>query len=361
MDCSRPSAKKPSLPTVNEPLLQMPSTVRDLILVLETYFEPETSLRTVWFAVLVIWSLAPILRMHHLQNMARRVRESAWTRCLLPILVQIFSIDGDSMLTEEEIYGLYRDLPQLTDLLDSEAAMVIPEAPISLCTSRTECIFCRSHYNEQATLRRTKSPRIVKIVSEKLTISTGFMYPAHCPRCLANYFPDCYTLRNPDNQQRQQYMEFDAKYLSVSKHGVYAARRVAVMQEHAVFRLHAGWSAFAMWIKDQSPTQEEVLTVRQSQRLYVEHLGRKLLRLHDKTTIGLPPHANTQELAGAIRDILGQGGGRIEAAIQHGCAECTHHKRYRADLLRENVRLPNNAEDRVADVHELVGHLLSVA
>jgi hypothetical protein len=49
----------------------MPATVRDLILVLDSYFEPDTPLRVAWFAILVVWSLTPVLRLHRLQNMAR--------------------------------------------------------------------------------------------------------------------------------------------------------------------------------------------------------------------------------------------------------------------------------------------------
>jgi hypothetical protein len=253
------------------------------------------------------------------------------------------------MLTEGEIYGIYDDLPQLSEIIDAENSSTIPQPPLNLCTPRVECVHCRSAYDERATLRKNETPRIVKIVTESLTISNGFMFPAHCPRCLASYFPDCYTLRLEPGR-RMQYFEYDATYLSVSKHCVYVSRKVAVMQERAVFRLHAGWSAFAMWINELPRSPGEILTVRQSQRLYVEHLGRKLLQLHNKTEAGLPPHPNTQDLASSIRDIIGQDGGRIEAALRHGCINCTHHKRYRADLLREGVVLRNGAEDTVADV-----------
>jgi hypothetical protein len=188
----------------------------------------------------------------------------------------------------------------------------------------------------------------VKVLTQQLTLVPGIVFPAHCRCCCTNYFPDCYRVGRND---RRQFLEFDTKYLRISKHGVWTESTIAKMQEQAVLQMHAGWSSFALWINDSSQNEKQVLTTRQSQRLYVENLAQKLLVLHQKQDASLPAHPNTQQMPGAIRDLLGKDGGRIPISMEHGCLECTHHKRYREDLIREGVRF-ELAGNCIADLQD---------
>ncbi|KAF7342706.1 hypothetical protein MSAN_02028500 [Mycena sanguinolenta] len=103
-----------------------------------------------------------------------------------------------------------------------------------------------------------------------------------------------------------------------------------------VHRFHAAWANFAEWVNDSTCSTRK-FTYRQSQRLFVEHFARRLLLFHNKPNFSCEAHPSTRLLAEAVRATIGVNGGVLEAAMSHGCMDCTHLKRYRADLIAQGV------------------------
>ncbi|KAJ6450131.1 hypothetical protein C8R47DRAFT_1204725 [Mycena vitilis] len=156
-------------------------------------------------------------------------------------------------------------------------------------------------------------------------------------RCRADYFPDRVTYRDAQNGRLQR-LELSTNYLRVSKHGIWVHREIALSQEHSLNRFHAGWSNFAEWVNDSTRSKRK-LTYRQSQRLFVEHFSRRLLLFHARGNFTCEAHPSTRLLAAAVRATLGANGGVLDAAMKHGCTDCTHLKRYRSDLIAEGAIL----------------------
>lgn len=114
------------------------------------------------------------------------------------------------------------------------------------------------------------------------------------------------------------------------------------MQEKATARFHSGWSNFAEWMNDTTHDRH-FLTYRQSKRLFIKYMGRRLLVAHHKSeTFTCPPNTTTDLLCEYIRDAIGKDGGTIASSMSHGCLDCTHTKRYREDLVDEGLIFDNN-------------------
>jgi len=112
-------------------------------------------------------------------------------------------------------------------------------------------------------------------------------------------------------------LEHDATYIWISKHDIWAHRKIAVAQENALLRFHAGWSNFADWIND-TVTGDNIFSC--------------------------PAHLSAQLLARSVRNVIGHNGGSIASSMKHGCMDCTHQKRYRSDLINEGAILENSVD-----------------
>lgn len=168
------------------------------------------------------------------------------------------------------------------------------------------------------------------------------------------------TYIGPDGSRIER-LECNTDFLRVSKHGIWVHRKVAVAQEKAVARFHSGWSNFADWINETTKDSQK-LTYRQSKRLFVEHFGRRLLLVHGKQdTFTTSANASTDILTSDLRDVLGCDGGSIVSSMHHGCQDCTHKKRYKADLIAEGAVFGENATDladspeHIEDFEDLTG------
>ncbi|KAJ7237135.1 hypothetical protein C8J57DRAFT_1479079 [Mycena rebaudengoi] len=142
-------------------------------------------------------------------------------------------------------------------------------------------------------------------------------------------------------------MEYDAAYLRVSKHGIWMDRRIALAQENAILRFHSGWFNFAEWLSDTIGALPKV-TTRQSQRLYFEHFSRRLIISHGlQAAFMVPAHSSAHVLAESVRDTVGRNGGLVAGAMDHGCTNCTHLKRYTSDFVAEGAVLGGSNDDVV--------------
>ncbi|KAJ7679922.1 hypothetical protein B0H17DRAFT_1206314 [Mycena rosella] len=213
------------------------------------------------------------------------------------------------------------------DLAGPSPNSPFPVPRIILCTSRQSCIFCPAVWVLDESFRWLKADLLI----------------AHCTSCRADYHPDRITYKD-DNTRRLQRSEMTADYLRVSKHGIWVHRKIALSQENSLHRFHAGWSNFADWLNDCTPDSGRKFTYRQSQRLFIEHFSRRLLHFHKQENFACEAHPSTRLLAEAVRAAIGVNGGVLDAGMTHGCAGCTHLKRYRSDLIAEGAILGHNQE-----------------
>ncbi|KAJ7221190.1 hypothetical protein C8J57DRAFT_1254047 [Mycena rebaudengoi] len=89
-------------------------------------------------------------------------------------------------------------------------------------------------------------------------------------------------------------------------------------------------------------------STRQSQRLYFEHFSRRLIISHGlQAAFTVPAHSSAHVLAESVRDTVGRNGGLVAGAMDHGCTNCTHLKRYTSDFVAEGAVLGGSNDDVV--------------
>ncbi|KAI1784902.1 hypothetical protein LXA43DRAFT_1119741 [Ganoderma leucocontextum] len=306
----------------------MQSTSRDLTFILQTYLSPD-------------FTLDP--RQPALTGWSKSLQRSLQNAAQDDISFENSTEEG---LGEEEAedtsQGMHHNVNLLYDLLGISpnaitAPSILPLPPLVLCTTHVECIICDAAQPRHS-LRRRILPQTVKVLTSDLRWREAALYIAHCIDCQADYYPDSITYpMAPNSRARRQRFDYTTRYLRVSKHGIWAERRIAWMQEHTLVRFHTGWSNFANWINDLLP-HEPLITYRQSQCLFLEHFSRRLLIAHGKhENFSIPAHPNSATLAEVVRECIGVNGGVLPSAKYHGCTECTHIKRYYTDLIHEGA------------------------
>ncbi|KAJ7458320.1 hypothetical protein B0H11DRAFT_2061707 [Mycena galericulata] len=339
----------------------MTPTVRDLILILQIFFPGELSLHKALYLLGVIISLYPLLRLHlNQRRQPRQPGRTAWLKSISALLLGAFAQEDThpptwaSGIDRSAEYAAYisQDLSALytmlglnpDDLGAPSPASPFPSTRPLLCTTRLSCVFCPvADLNIIPTLRRREKPQNVWVLDEGFHWVQADLLIAHCASCHSEYYPDAITYRGADGRRRQR-LESTPQYLRVSKHGIWAHRRIVLFQENALDRFQAGWSNFADWL-NASTRSEKKLTYRQSQRLFIEHFSRRLLCFHQKNdNFSCSAHPSTRMLSEEVRAAIGVNGGCLPAAMTHGCADCTHVKRYHCDLVNEGVILEPNID-----------------
>ncbi|KAJ7128728.1 hypothetical protein C8R44DRAFT_615596 [Mycena epipterygia] len=331
----------------------------NFILVLQLYFAPEFSLPRAFYVLTVLVATYPLFRLHRNQLLEpRQPQETAWLRSIVAIVARAFNSENEHphFPPEDDDLGpnlsqrVCQDLNQLYHILgiDDSSTELFPEPHMILCTTRLHCMFCPNE-GHAPTLRRHDKPQQVRLLDNRFRWVKAELYVAYCAKCRAEYYPDRVTYHaDGSTRGRIQRLEYTPVYLRVSKHGIWMDRRVALAQENAILRFHSGWSNFAEWLSDTIAVPPRI-TTRQSQRLYFEHFARRLITSHGlEDTFTVPAHSSTQVLADYVRNAVGANGGVVAGAMDHGCTNCTHLKRYAADLLAEGVVLDEN-ENGVVD------------
>ncbi|KAJ6525394.1 hypothetical protein B0H19DRAFT_971314 [Mycena capillaripes] len=337
----------------------MAVSIYNFIVFLQVFFPGGLSLQRTLYVITILVSLYPLFRLH--KNQQREPRQppaTAWFRSIALLISNAFHPERqDSKLWldngpgEEYAQTMCNDLEQLYDFLGiSEQSTAhnnfFPEPRAILLTSRLSCIFCPTSDGVRS-LRRRRKVSTVRLLDSNFRWVEADLFTAYCKVCDAEYHPDRITYRLP-NQPRMQKPEYDAKFLRVSKHGVWMDRRIAIAQENSVLRFRSGWSNFADWLSDTIGDKPRV-TTRQSQRLYFEHFSRRLIDAHGLTnTFCVPSNSASQVIAEMVREQIGLNGGIIAGSMTHGCMECTHLKRYKSDLLASGASLDDRVEG-VAD------------
>ncbi|KAJ6454039.1 hypothetical protein C8R47DRAFT_1228857 [Mycena vitilis] len=332
----------------------MTATVRQLIFILELFFPPELAMQQALHVLAVLISLYPILCLHSNQmNEARRQSpQTGWKKSIHTLLTRAFREEANNVeawttginLAPEYSNYICRDLDRIYTLLglsqtnmDPAAFQFRPPRRI-LTTSRVDCRFCPpGDRNLLPSLRRRagkKPNQHILLLDATYKWVSADLVVARCSKCKADYYPDVITRKVQGSRQRIQLLEYDAEYLCVSKQGTWAHRKIALAQEKAVQRLHCGWSNFADWVNDITEDTNHQLSYGQAQKLFVQHFSRRLLIAHgEASTFTSYAHAPTKFLAAAVRSVIGENGGVIPGAMDHGCMDCTHVKRYGAPAL----------------------------
>ncbi|KAJ7870641.1 hypothetical protein B0H14DRAFT_3573844 [Mycena olivaceomarginata] len=197
-----------------------------------------------------------------------------------------------------------------------------PEPQTILVTSRLPCIFCPASGGIYS-LRRRRKMSTVRLLDSNFRWVKADLFIAYCRACDAEYYPDRITYRLP-NQPRKGRLEYGAKFLRVSKH------------ENSILWFRSGWSNFAEWLSDTVGAKPRV-TPRQSQRLYFEHFALA-------PTFSLTSNSSSQVLANTVREQIGLDDGVVAGAMEHGCMDCTHLKRYKSDLVATGASLGDREE-----------------
>ncbi|KAJ7465829.1 hypothetical protein B0H11DRAFT_1922105 [Mycena galericulata] len=325
----------------------------------------------------VIISLYPLLRLHLNQRRQPRQRtRTAWLKSILVLLRAGFKEDDAhpptwaSGIGRSDEYAEYicRDLGPLYMMLgldpdNLQAPSPPPPFPTPrpvLCTARLSCVFCPVvDLHVIPTLRRREKSQTIWLLDNTFHWVEADLLVAHCASCRADYYPDCITFRDEENGRRQR-LEITPQYIRVSKHGIWVDRKIAVFQEKALDRFHAGWSNFADWLNESTGSKKK-LTYRQSQRLFIEHFSRRLLLFHGKhDDFNCTAHPSTRVLSEAVRAAIGANGGAVPAAMTHGCAECTHLKRYHSDLVNEGAVLGTDIDVAGMPLHGIGDEVCSV-
>ncbi|KAJ3757685.1 hypothetical protein EV360DRAFT_70926 [Lentinula raphanica] len=347
-------------------------TVRAAITFFEMYFPGNTSFETALLALWTILGIFPLITFH--RNQLREPRQpynTAWMRSIADTVAEPLSsivdfldrgwIDLDEV--KECADSLARDAETLFDLLNPEMDPHLAgqlgnlNAKMIICTTYRSCILCTSAPGNTglATLRRRDRLVEVTLLDQDLKWVQAILVVGHCKVCGADYYPDKIVFSS-DNRDglRQQKLIYDAQYLRISKHGIWVHRRIALLQEHAIIHFHSGWSNFATWLSDNIKSTGTAITYRQSKRLYIEHFTRRLLIFHGLSESALlPSNTNSDTFAAHVRDLIGKDGGVIPSAMDHGCADCTHLKRYSTDLVEEGLLVTDARTDTVMGAGDL--------
>ncbi|KAJ6612428.1 hypothetical protein B0H10DRAFT_2280214 [Mycena sp. CBHHK59/15] len=303
-------------------------TLGNFILVLQLYFFHEFSLQRAFYILTVLVATYPLFRLHLNQRREpRQPQETAWLRSIVAILARTFNSGHEHpyFLPEADDLGTHlsqrvcQDLEQLYHILgiDDASTQLFPKPHTILCTARLHCMLCPNDVHPP-TLRRHRKSQQVRLIDSRFRWVKAELFVAYCSKCDAEYYPD-------------RRLEYNAAYLCVSKHGSWMDRRAALAQENAILRFHSGCDTM-----DASPR----ITTRQSQRLYFEHFTRRLITSHGlEDTFTVPAHSSAHVLAESVW---------CHGAMDHGSTNCTHLKRYTADLLAEGAVLDEN-ENGVVD------------
>lgn len=301
--------------------------------------------------IISIFTVAPFIRLHRLQNQyARRpTSNTSWFNSadyvIRKAVLDSYRYSSNAMrqalgLGSEEEGQFMHDLNGILDTVldpdtdEEDVADVSGFEKIVLCTERQTCHFCQGDNNQPIVLTRHGDSKITEVfvITQSNVMVRGSLVVARCPRCKADYWPDSITRPTPNGARRTKFFLYEAQYLHISKPAkLWVHRSLAVAQAQAIHQ-HTTILGFSRWYNASYGLQTKhtpKLSHRQSHRLFVEHM----VRLIGSSRPDIPNfqtriHPTTKDIVQAACHAFMQGG-VIPGALDHVCEECTHPKRYR--------------------------------
>ncbi|KAF7312592.1 hypothetical protein MIND_00273300 [Mycena indigotica] len=334
------------------------ASVTKLMTVFDLFFNTNMRLHQALYLLGIIISVYPLVHLHlnQREEVYRGSHETGWIHSVRTLLSRALSatMDEDQQMftpinfanewgtrVSDDLAYIYRflgieDLVQNGTKVDALFHTLFRPPRQILVTTRLNCKFCPvGHRNMLPSLRRRRSGGNAQVwlLDQTFQWVQADLLVAQCARCKAEYYPDRVTRPSLVRGKRIEWLEPHPSFIRISVHGVWVNQAVARAQEKALHRFHSGWANFADWINDGLAAEApKKLTYRQSKRLFLEHFSRRLLLAHGKLSdFTLPANSSADTLAAAVREKIGKNRGILPGALEHGCMDCTHIKRYRSD------------------------------
>lgn len=125
---------------------------------------------------------------------------------------------------------------------------------------------------------------------------------------------------------------------------------MALLQENAILELRGSWQRFRLFFNKAFGDGINILTERQTDRLFAEHFARVLLNEHGSLEeFKCPAFAGPAVLIQAALQVLGKNGGIVPAAQDHECDDCMHEKQYAAS---QGAQHSSERASQVVDVDD---------
>ncbi|KAG9030081.1 hypothetical protein FS837_003375, partial [Tulasnella sp. UAMH 9824] len=306
-------------------------------------------------------AVQPLLRLHTLQNSARQV--TAWlTSAQNEVNTAMGATDGfyderqeALMPNNEERRRFEEGIPEILAVLPQTRTRLLEGLQVKplLVTRRTTCVWCRNPGGLPGNrpLQRHRPDIDITLITAAYTKVQGRLSVGRCSTCKADYFPDRIVRKDDNTRELRQFYEDDTKYLRISKPAkLWVARSVAIAQAQMVLQ-HQTFSGYAAWFNktygpngftqafNQVGMEWLAMTDEQSCRMFAKHmvrvLGQALAELAPETAgvFHSTFDPTTQELVTEANQwFITSQRGILPGALVHTCKDCTHTKRYRANV-----------------------------
>lgn len=271
------------------------SSTSDIIQILQTHFPGTLTFRRSLFILATVAAASPLLYRHFQQrNLPRQPSQTAWLTSAQNIVSSSFDEEAEEEelediagLTSEEKQRILHNLSGIITFMDGEqsqethasAQFVVAPPPI-LLTPHTTCRICTLPTGGHPQLFRGRCDPVT-IIGPDFKKTTGYLVVATCNKCESHYYPNLISVKpQTRGQDRTQKLEFEPEWLCISKQGLWVHRKVALLQENATLELRGSWQRFRLFFNKTFGDGTNMLTERQTHRLFAEHFTRVLLNEH---------------------------------------------------------------------------------
>lgn len=331
-------------------------------MVIDAHLPTWLSLRRTLYLLTTMALIAPLLHRHRQQRrLPRQHLQTGWLKTAHSIVSDSFfpetwplpveawdnNEDGPPVDFQRQFLSHVENLVEFLGWNHSDHRGTLDfftDPPPILVTRHTHYQICPNH-----PFLFREGHQIVTVHGANFRRAKGHLVIAHCTHCKAKYFPDIITKKVAGSRRRVQLLEGDPEWLRISKHGVWAHRKVALLQKEALAQFRGTWQRFRLFFNKSFGNGADTLTERQTHRLFTEFLIRLLLQAHGRLEgFECPSFVKPSVMIEAALEILGRGGGSVPGAKDHECADCLHEKKYREVHVGAELEAGRSAFD-VAD------------
>jgi hypothetical protein len=320
-------------------------------------FGQKVSLSTVVMVLLSMTHNTELLSLHFKQDKAGS-RATLWIKCLSrAIMEQLGSDNANTLFTESELsmfetattkhsdvaslsiklsefsqlLGLYpyKNKKKFTGTLQSISHSSIQPARL-ICPNSSVCLTkgCNRCFLKQNT-PTPDIPRVTLIegteVFENVQLLSGF-----CTNCKTIYYADHERIAATEDTESMQLFLNSAKYLKVGQK-TWADRKFSTAVMNGIYHLHASTSGWANYFNDTYGNDRVTLSRRQVWAAFLHESTRQASELSEIEFV-IPDVASIDEVTEKAFAVLGNNG-RIQAAKDHACAECSQPYRATSDAI----------------------------
>ncbi|KIM75467.1 hypothetical protein PILCRDRAFT_92060 [Piloderma croceum F 1598] len=186
-------------------------------------------------------------------RMPRQPNETGWMTAIWALVFAAFHPENTNpdMWPGDGPGQCAADLNTEHDNISPHPMFTIP--PIVLITWHKDCIICPPSIPAK-TLRKSGRGTTMRLIGADYKVHDAYLLVASCRTCGSRFYPDRITYRS-DDSGRLQKLEWDCSYLRISQTGIWVTHDLAVAQEKAIYRFHAGFFNFTEWLNDTNDTK----------------------------------------------------------------------------------------------------------